>query len=96
MKLSRLAGFVFFLTAALSFPIHAAEVTANISGTLKDSTGAVIPGVAVTLTNTETNVAKTVQSGLGGAYSFTLVPSAAIKLPLSGRASASTCTAASC
>ncbi len=74
MKLTRLACFVFFLNAALSFSIHAAEVTANISGTLKDSTGAVIPGVAVTLTNTDTNVAKTAQTDSGGAYSFTLVP----------------------
>ncbi len=74
MKLTCFACFVFFLTAAFSSFLHAAEVTANISGTLKDSTGAVISDVAVTLTNTETNVAKTAQTDSGGSYSFTLVP----------------------
>jgi hypothetical protein len=55
-------------------PAHAAEVTASITGTVSDSTGAVIPGCSVTLTNTGTNVSRTIQAGGDGSYLFTLVP----------------------
>ncbi|MBI4442399.1 MAG: TonB-dependent receptor [Acidobacteria bacterium] len=43
--------------------------TAAITGTVKDSTGAVMPGVSVTVRNVETGVARTVQSGAAGRYS---------------------------
>ncbi|MBI4442074.1 MAG: TonB-dependent receptor [Acidobacteria bacterium] len=43
--------------------------TAAITGTVKDSTGAVMPGVSVTVRNVETGVARTVQSGTAGRYS---------------------------
>jgi hypothetical protein len=33
--------------------------TASINGTVRDSTGAVVPGATLTLTNTGTNVAQT-------------------------------------
>jgi Carboxypeptidase regulatory-like domain/TonB dependent receptor len=53
---------------------RAAEVTATISGTVTDSTGAVMPKVPVTLTNTGTNVSRTILTENDGSYLFTLVP----------------------
>ena len=54
--------------------IHAADVTANLAGTVKDSTGAVVARANVTVTNTATNAS---QNGLtldDGSYRFTLLP----------------------
>ncbi len=42
--------------------------TGSISGTVEDSTGAVIPGASVTVTSAATGVEKTVQSGSEGQY----------------------------
>jgi Carboxypeptidase regulatory-like domain len=43
---------------------------ATVSGTIEDATGALIPGVTVTATNTATGVVTTVLSNESGAYSF--------------------------
>ena len=42
--------------------------TATISGVVQDSTGAVIPGVTVTVRNVDTGIARTVTSGVEGRY----------------------------
>jgi len=65
---------VLLLLLLLSFLVRAAEVTATISGTVNDSTGAVVPRATVRLTNPGTNVARTVVTDSGGSYLFTLVP----------------------
>lgn len=53
----------------------AQQVTGNISGTVKDSSGAVVPNATVTLTNTDQNVvARTVKTDAQGAYSAPLLP----------------------
>ncbi len=69
---------IFFLvwavTAIFCLRSGAAETTATISGAVKDSSGAAIAKAPITLTNTATNISKTVQSGDDGAYLFTLVP----------------------
>jgi Ca-activated chloride channel family protein len=47
----------------------------TINGTVSDSTGALIPGVTVTATNTESAVSKTTMTDASGAYTFIgLVP----------------------
>jgi hypothetical protein len=46
-----------------------AGVTAGISGTVKDSSGASIPGAIVTATNTGTGIAETRTSNAQGFYS---------------------------
>ena len=46
----------------------AQETTATISGTVKDESGAVIPGAAVQVTNVATGVSRTVQSDVQGRY----------------------------
>jgi hypothetical protein len=51
-----------------------AGVTASISGTVKDSTGAVLVGAVVTATNKATGVAQTVSSNGEGAYTFPALP----------------------
>jgi Carboxypeptidase regulatory-like domain len=51
----------------------AQNTTADIIGTVTDTSGAVIPGVTVTLSNTATNVSQTVQTSGSGDYIFTLL-----------------------
>src|SRR4026207_2243130 len=45
-----------------------AQATAQISGTVKDQTGAVLPGVEVTATQTETGIARTAVTNETGSY----------------------------
>jgi len=73
-----LVGSVVFFAAVLS--LQAAEVTSNLSGTVHDASGAVVTGVKVTLTNTQTNISRSVQTGADGSYSFTLIPVGNYKL----------------
>jgi hypothetical protein len=49
-------------------------VGGSISGTVKDSTGAVVPGAAVSVTNTETSVHQTVNTDNRGSYTFPVLP----------------------
>src|SRR5580698_1257221 len=46
----------------------------NISGTVKDRSGAVVPRGAVTATNTDTGVRQTIAANGAGAYSFRGLP----------------------
>src|ERR1700721_2526134 len=48
--------------------------TADILGTVTDSTGAVVPNADVTLTNLGTNEKRTTLSNSSGGYSFALLP----------------------
>jgi hypothetical protein len=60
---------------AVSFSCaHAVEVTARIKGTVTDPTGAVVPNVAVTVTNTQTGVVSTTTSNTSGDYIFPALP----------------------
>jgi len=52
----------------LCLPLAAQEITGSISGVARDSSGAVTPGVKITVTNLGTNVAKSVTTGPSGAY----------------------------
>src|SRR5262245_42839253 len=45
--------------AALAAPASAQDFRGGIRGTITDATGGVLPGVSVTITNTETRVAQT-------------------------------------
>jgi hypothetical protein len=47
--------------------------TADILGTVTDTSGAVVPAATVRLTNTGTNISNTAQTNPGGDYQFTLV-----------------------
>lgn len=54
--------------------IESAEVTAVLTGTVKDVSGSVIANAPVTLTNTATNASLTIKTGSDGNYLFPLVP----------------------
>lgn len=67
----RLIGFAVLLSIfALSVQAFCQTSNASLSGTVADATGAVIPGVKVTATNTNTGVVNTVLSNTAGVYSF--------------------------
>src|SRR5437762_6529038 len=59
-----LAMLVFFLASASLWAQSAAQIT----GTVKDATGAVLPGAEVTATQTETGIARMTVSNETGAY----------------------------
>ena len=56
------------VTSALA---SAQVTTADLVGTIKDSSGAVVPGVTVALTNEATGVSRSATTGDGGTYIFT-------------------------
>src|SRR5712671_2438163 len=60
-----------FLTA---LPLCGADVNAVLSGTVKDTSGALISGASITLTNTQTNISQTSKSASDGSYSFSNIP----------------------
>lgn len=53
---------------------RSAEVTATLSGVVRDASGAVVSHAAVTLTNTATNVSRKGSTADDGAYLFSLIP----------------------
>jgi Carboxypeptidase regulatory-like domain/TonB dependent receptor len=60
-----------------------ADVTATISGIVRDTSGAAIPGVAVTATNRETGVKLSVTSDAQGFYSLRGLPIATYNVEMS-------------
>ena len=64
-------GAVLLVAIVLVFSAGAfAGVTASISGTVKDQSGAIVSGAAVTATNVDTGVATTQTTNSQGFYSF--------------------------
>jgi hypothetical protein len=59
----------------LSIPAHA-QFNASLSGTVQDSTGAIIPNATVTLTNPATHQAQKAITGSNGVYHFSELPPA--------------------
>ena len=57
-----------------------AQATAQISGTVKDPSGAVLPGAEVTATQTETGIARMTVSNETGAYVLPNLPIGPYKL----------------
>src|SRR5690348_909338 len=64
--------FAFLFSAAGS---NAQVMTADITGTVTDSTGAVLAGAKVTLKNVGTGASQTQQTGSSGDYTFALLRS---------------------
>src|SRR4051794_21718652 len=63
-----------FLASGLTCATLWAQATAQISGTAKDQSGAVLPGVEVTLTQTETGVARNAVTNENGSYVLSNLP----------------------
>src|SRR5688572_11074461 len=51
-----------------------AQATANVSGTARDQSGAVLPGVTITATQTETGVVRTTVTNETGSYALPNLP----------------------
>jgi hypothetical protein len=65
---------LFVVGAALPAFAQSQAINGNIEGTVKDSSGAALPGVTVTITNTDTGAQRVVVSGGEGAYRAALLP----------------------
>lgn len=81
----KLSAFGALLALLLSIPA-AAQDTGTISGTLVDSTGQIVPGATVTLTNEATAAARTLISSERGEFAFRAVTpgSYTVKVELTG------------
>ena len=65
--------FVLILTLFALSSLHAQIDAGRIEGTVKDATGAVVPGTTVSITDTSTNVSQTVKASSAGTYTFEAV-----------------------
>ena len=74
MKNSRVLLLGLLLFIANFSTLSGQSVTGQISGTLVDPTGAVIPGAEIRLTHVVSKQLKTFQTDSGGAFVFTPLP----------------------
>jgi outer membrane receptor protein involved in Fe transport len=72
-----------FLGLFLLLPFADAQNEGAISGTVEDSSGAVLPRAAVKLTNHEQGTVRTQQSNQSGVYQFTFLPAGTYDLEVS-------------
>ena len=72
MRRSMKAAALYLLVASAA--AWGQSTTATILGTLRDSTGALMPGVNVTATNTDTNFSRRAQSDATGRYMIQFLP----------------------
>ena len=59
------------LCLAAAFDASAQITTADLVGTVRDTSGSVVPGVSVTATNEATGVSRSTTTSESGTYSFT-------------------------
>ena len=72
--------FLALVVLALSSGSLWAQATAQISGTVKDQSGAVLPGVEVTATQTDTGIVRMAVSNETGSYVLANLPTGPYKL----------------
>jgi hypothetical protein len=75
MRLGRIAGAAALCLAALAGSAHAQELRGRIVGTVVDNSGAVLPGVSVTVAGPALMQPQTATSGADGTYRFPSLPS---------------------
>jgi len=61
---------ILFAAVVCAFSGYAQTITASITGTIADPSGAVVPGVKVTATNTSTNNAYNATTNESGVYNL--------------------------
>src|SRR5213596_2301659 len=70
-----------FAVIVLGTCLSAAQIsTATILGTVKDTSGALVPGVSITVKHTESGLTRSVVSGERGAYTVPLLPVGAYEI----------------
>jgi Carboxypeptidase regulatory-like domain len=81
-KCNFLFALCFFLAAAMVFNagIVRADVTGSVSGTVHDSSQAVVTGAHITITNVETNLKQETVSGSDGSYRILSLPAGMYRL----------------
>src|SRR5829696_7856981 len=65
---------LFVFGTALPVLAQSQAINGSIEGSVRDSTGAALPGVTVTVTNTDTGAQRVVISSDEGAYRASLLP----------------------
>jgi hypothetical protein len=70
----RLIAAVVLLGTPLTAAAQSQAVNGSIEGTVRDTSGAALPGVTVTITNTETGAQRSVITGAEGEYRAPLLP----------------------
>src|SRR5438105_5537341 len=68
--MKRLSGAAFLICFVLLANASAQTTNATLGGTVSDASGALIPGVTVTATNTQTGIVSTTITNETGAYNF--------------------------
>ena len=81
--LCSLASVVFLTTLVTTVPAWAQTATAELNGRVTDSSGAVLPGVTVTATQTATGLERTAVTDGEGAYLLTNLPPGPYRLEIS-------------
>src|SRR5262245_114473 len=74
MKLVAVHALVALLFYLVTCPSLCAQSTAEVSGTVKDQTGAVLPGVEITATQTETALRRSIVPDETGSFILTNLP----------------------
>ncbi|MCM3870003.1 MAG: carboxypeptidase regulatory-like domain-containing protein [Pyrinomonadaceae bacterium] len=73
------------LSLAFSFTVSAQEITGTIAGSVKDSSGASVPGATVTITDTDKRIAvRTIVTNDDGEYSAPLLPAGNYEIAVEG------------
>src|SRR5881296_3578781 len=70
MKTASFAGFAFVVLCGVAF---GQSTTQSVQGLVTDTSGAIVPGATVTLTNVGTGVSRSVTTNESGNYSFPLI-----------------------
>jgi Carboxypeptidase regulatory-like domain len=73
MRKTVLLSFVLVLLLALSGTVQAQSATGQITGTVKDASGALVPNAKVTLTNQQTGLTRDTHTSETGSYTFPLL-----------------------
>src|SRR5262245_27955576 len=80
---ARRGGLALVLVAVLAGAVAAQTTLGRLSGTVLDSSGAVVPGATITLTSEQKNQVQTAVSGEGGAFLFPQVLVGTYKVEIS-------------
>src|SRR5262245_55460217 len=73
-------GILLLASTLLIAPLYGQSTNGSISGTIEDTSKAILPGVTVTATNAATDVVSTSITNEAGAYNFLNLPPGQYKL----------------
>src|SRR5712692_8436345 len=73
LRVTRVALALIVAWALARTPSAAQTIRGTLTGTVADSTGAVLPGATVTVTNTDTGISTSMQTDQDGSYRFSLL-----------------------